>query len=398
MNKITRCILVFLAALCLTALCGCWDMREINHLGLVTAVGVDKVVGSERFSVTVQIANPNESGGGEGKGTTKAEEWIGTAEGDTLFEAIRNLSKISDKRIMWAHNNVVIIGASLAKEGIIPVVDFFTHNPELRMKTAVVVADGEAKELISATVGLENISGVSFVSLQSYRGLAAASVESNMLKVSSDLQSPYSSPLIAQIRLVKAITNTGEDKNDEETVELSGAAVFKKDVMIGSLTAQECRGVSWILNETDRTLVTVRDPQYGNKNVSVETYEVKAKIKTKVVKGMPQVSIHITGKGDIAEEDASTDRDIDEVKDTVSKLVNKKVEEEVRLCLETIQKKYGVDVLGLAQVVHVQNDKEWESGLKDRWVDVFPNIPLTVTADFSVQSSTLNQIPMNIND
>ncbi|HWP79883.1 MAG TPA: Ger(x)C family spore germination protein [Candidatus Acidoferrum sp.] len=398
MKKIIRSLLLFLAVLCLTALCGCWDMREINHLGLVTAVGVDKVVGSERFSVTVQIANPNEGGGGEGKGTTKAEEWIGTAEGDTLFEAIRNLSKISDKRIMWAHNNVVIIGKSLAQDGIIPVVDFFTHNPELRMKTAVVVADGEAKELISSTVGLENISGVSFVSLESYRGLAAASVESHMLKVSSDLQSPYSSPLIAEIRKVKAITNTEEGKNDEETVELSGAAVFRKDVMIGSLTAQECRGVSWILNQTDRTLVTVRDPQYENKNVSVETYEVKAKIKTKVVKGMPQVSIHITGKGDIAEEDASTNRSIDEVKKTMAQLVNKKVEDEVRLSLETIQKKYGVDVLGLAQVVHVQNDKEWESGLKDRWVDVFPNIPVTVTASFSVQSSTLNQIPMNIND
>ena len=38
---------------------GCWDMREINELGLVMAVAVDKSTNyPNNYLVTVQLANP----------------------------------------------------------------------------------------------------------------------------------------------------------------------------------------------------------------------------------------------------------------------------------------------------------------------------------------------------
>lgn len=140
---------------------GCWDLREINEIGLVTAVGIDKGTGPNRYAVTVQIANPtaegSSGGGGGGGGGSKAQSgmWIGTEEGGSLFDAVRKLSSISSRRIMWAHNNVVIIGEALAEEGIIPTIDYFTHNPELRMKSAVTIAHGKAKDYITAKVGME---------------------------------------------------------------------------------------------------------------------------------------------------------------------------------------------------------------------------------------------------
>ena len=151
---------------------------------------------------------------------------------------------------MWAHNNVIIIGESLAKEGIIPVVDFFTHNPELRMKTIVVVARGDGKKYIVAKAGMENPSVVSFILMEGYRALEAESVESNMLKVSSDLRNEYANPLITAISLKKATMQSvdGDYKGkSSETIDLEGAAVFKKGKMIGWLSPEETLGVSWIL-------------------------------------------------------------------------------------------------------------------------------------------------------
>ena len=91
---------------------GCWDKREINELGIVTAVGVDKGKGENRYSVTIEIANtpPKKSGnsGSDGNETNKA--WVGNAEGKSIFDAVRVLSNSSSRRIMWAHNSLIIIG------------------------------------------------------------------------------------------------------------------------------------------------------------------------------------------------------------------------------------------------------------------------------------------------
>jgi spore germination protein KC len=399
MRKIRTMLIFLLIILNLAVLNGCWDIREINELGLVTAVGIDKADGPNRYSVTVQIANPTAEGSSDSKSKVKSDVWIGTQEGSSLFDAARMLVDISSRRIMWAHNNVIIIGESMAKEGIIPVVDYFTHNPELRMKTAVVVAKGDAKEYLAAKVGMESPSGVSFILLEGYRALTAESVESHLLEVSAGLKNEYSNLLITGISLKKSLMPSGDSENKEkssETIELTGVAVFKKDKMLGWLSPEESRGVSWILNQTKNTVVTVTDPEHGNKSVSVETGSVKAKIKTQVINGMPGISVNVSGKGDIVEEDGSTNQGMSEVKEHVAELLNKKIEDEIKHSLEIIQKEYMVDCLGFAAIVHAQNDVEWESGLKDKWQVIFPQIPVTVSVDINIKSSTLNQEPMKV--
>jgi spore germination protein KC len=227
-----RIIFLLLVVLKLFIFSGCWDLREINEIGLVTAVGIDKGTGPNRYAVTVQIANPSTEGSSDSGGKAKSEMWIGTEEGSSLFDAARKLSSVSSRRVMWAHNNVVIIGESLAREGIIPVIDYFSHNPELRMKSAIAIANGDAKGYIAAKAGMESPSGVSFILLESYRGLLAESVESHLLQVSASLKNIYSNPLITAIELKKYPKQPGEsDKSGEssEIVKLSGAAVFKRD-------------------------------------------------------------------------------------------------------------------------------------------------------------------------
>jgi spore germination protein KC len=398
MRKIRKIILLLLTIINLVSFSGCWDLREINEIGLVTAVGVDKGSGPNRYAVTVQIANPSIAESSSIGGKAKSQMWIGTEEGASIFDAARKLSSTSSRRIIWAHNNAVIIGEALAREGIIPVIDFFTHNPELRMKSAVAIAKGDAKRYISAKAGMESPSGVSYILMESYRSLLAESVESHMLLVSAALKNAYSNPLISEVKLEKLPQQSEDDKSggSPETMELSGAAVFKRDKMIGWLSPVEARGVSWILNETKDTVVTVTDPEHGNKSVSVETFAVKSKIKTKVIDGMPEATISISGRGDIVEEDGITSQSMSEVKESITKLVNKLIEEEVRNSMEVIQKKYMVDVLGFAAIVHTQNNTEWESGLKDKWPEIFPQIPVNVSAAISITSSVLNQQPNNV--
>lgn len=398
--KKLRIILALFVSLNILPLSSCWDMREINEIGLVTAVAVDKGSGNNKYSVTVQIANPTSENTSGSESKAKSKVWVGSKEGASLFDATRELVKISSRRIMWAHNNVVIIGESLAREGIIPVVDYFTHNPELRMKAAVVIAKGDAKDYIISKIGMENPSGVSFILLEGYRQITAESVRSHMLQISSSLKSKYGNPMISEVKIRKDSMMDGSDKETNEkyaeTVALEGTAVFKKDKMVGSLTPEESRGISWILNQTQNTVVTVIDPEHDNKSVAVETGGVKAKLYSQVVDGMPRITIQITGTGDIVEEDGSTNNTINEMKENVSRLLNKRIREEAKNSVDVVQKQFGVDCLGFSEIVHTQNDKEWHEGLSNRWQEVFPQIPVTVLVDININTSTLNQEPMKV--
>ncbi|UUZ86249.1 hypothetical protein LJK88_24275 [Paenibacillus sp. P26] len=65
-----RAMLVMTVLSCLI-LPGCWDRRELNEIGLVTALGIDKA--GDQYELTAQFVNPGEiaskeGGGGEADG------------------------------------------------------------------------------------------------------------------------------------------------------------------------------------------------------------------------------------------------------------------------------------------------------------------------------------------
>jgi spore germination protein KC len=135
---------------------GCWNAREINELAFVLSIGLDKT--DDGFKVTAQIAKPATfSKSPTGGGTTEREKpfWVVSGTGKTIFEAIRSMASISPRRIFWAHIKVIIISERLAKESTLEILDFFSRNPELRLRTLVAVTPGEAVKLYEATPMME---------------------------------------------------------------------------------------------------------------------------------------------------------------------------------------------------------------------------------------------------
>lgn len=389
-----KTVAAVLLVLNISLLTGCWGMREINELGLVMAVGIDREAGSSDYIMTVQIANPSSSAGEKSEGTSK-RVWIGTARGKTLFEAARALSQISSKRIMWAHNNIIIIGEALAKDGILPVIDFFSHNPELRMKTFVVVARGDAKQYLASTSGLEDITGLGLREMYRYQLLAAKSVQSSLLRINRSYFSDDRQMVIAGVSFRQEVVKPGTDSGAHEAtvIVLGGAAVFKDDKMVGWLSPDETRGLAWLRNENASTIVTVTVPGYGDKGVSVETDKVKAKIATEVIDGIPAVTVSLTGHGRVVEEDVATNLSIGEFKDVIKKAVDEEIEAEFRLALAKVQKDYKTDILNFGASVHAQHKNEWNQ-IKDRWSDLFPDVPVTIVVNIKIESSTTHQQPL----
>lgn len=383
-------------------LTGCWDMREINEIGIVEAVGIDFSSDANKYVITVQVANPKESDGSNKKGGSSESFWVGSAEGSTIFEAVRNLTRISSKRVTWSHNSFVILGESFVENDITPAIDFFTHNPELRMKTTVAVSKGNAKEYIASKAGLENLTGISLANIARFSVLPAVSIKSEMLTLNSEFSSDYSQLLIMGVNFKKSVLTSDDNNNINQSnaIALEGAAVFKKNKMIGWLSPEETRGLAWVLNNTKGTVVTLfdintaADSNIQHKNVSIETKNVKTKITSKIKDDIPYITISIKGNGNIVEQDGTTKLSITEFEKSIEASLNKEITREIEIGVDKVQKYYESDVLGFAQTVRVQNNDAWKGGLKDKWQKTFPIIPVKIDVNISINSNTLKQQPL----
>ncbi|MDP4089104.1 MAG: Ger(x)C family spore germination protein [Bacillota bacterium] len=372
---------------------GCWDAREINELGLVMAVGVDKSENEKGgYRVSVQIAKPSDAAGGGpmGGGGGGSPVWVGAADGQTIFDAIRNVAKFSSRRVMWAHNNVIIIGEGLAQEGITPIVDFFSHNPELRMKTWVAVTRGKAEGLIGTNTGIEKIPGISIARLYLYGELPARSIKTDMVSLLRDYKSETIQPLLSELRLITpAESGTGSNQ-----IELEGGAVFKKDKLVGFLSAEEARGLDWMRGEARSSIITVFLTGTGEKAISVELRRIKVKVTPDWDGQKAKFNINFKAEGSITEQDGPLQADIDAFKSEVQKAVNDRVKRNLKTTIKAVQTDFNSDVVGFGRTFHIKYKDLWNKGLGKRWPELYSNAVITFSSDVKINTSTLFQEPI----
>lgn len=99
-RKIGRKLILVWTACMLALLNGCWDLRYLDKLGVVYAIGVDDdPTGKNKLQLTVQVVLP-QNVAAETKGAIGGTAVTTfTEKGDTLFEAIRKMSTKTSRRL-----------------------------------------------------------------------------------------------------------------------------------------------------------------------------------------------------------------------------------------------------------------------------------------------------------
>ncbi|NLI91550.1 MAG: hypothetical protein GX434_04895 [Peptococcaceae bacterium] len=144
-------LLVLLILISLIFLNGCWNYREVDKLAIVAGVAVDKGTNGQ-YEVTVEILQT--SGGRDPKITSKTV----TTEGNTMFDAVRNVISLSGKRLYWSHAKVIILSKEIAREGVTKIIDWYNRDSETRADVFIVISGGDsAKEIFSGQGTTEEI-------------------------------------------------------------------------------------------------------------------------------------------------------------------------------------------------------------------------------------------------
>ncbi|HEX3012438.1 MAG TPA: Ger(x)C family spore germination protein [Syntrophomonadaceae bacterium] len=382
-----KSFVLLLILLLLPMLPGCWDAEEINELGFVLSVALDKA--GDGYKVTAQIAKPETySKTPSGSGTSAKEKpfWVVSGTGQSIFEAIRNMSNTAPRRIFWAHIKVIIIGEKLARNDIHEVLDFFTRNPELRLRTLVAVTPGEASKLLEVVPMMEKDPATDLERIIENRSLAGKGYRIMLKNFLEDYLEPNANPAASRIILSKAEGNP--------VLELNGAAVFRKNKMAGWLDPKETKGLLWIKSEIKGSIVVVSCP-YDGRPITLEIKSGKTSFQSSVQNGIPNYQIKVKAAATLVEQGCGTDFTDQKAIKALEKASESIIRNDIQSALTAAQN-LNIDFLGLNEVLHRQNKKEWLE-LSKNWPEVFSQAAFKIDVKADIPSLSVLAKPLEPN-
>ena len=381
-----------LVVILISLLSGCAGKTEINDLGIVLAVGLDKGKQEGTIQLTAQIVRPADARGQTGapSGQTGEPIWSTTATGDSIFSAIRHLGRHSSRRIYWAHNYVIVINEDLAKEGITDIIDFFTRNHQLRMRTLVVVTPDPASKLVSTISSLEVVSGQAINDLFLYSSITNAAPKTEVLDLQSAFLSDSTHPVLARLSLKEHGISTKEPtaKPSIKQIELDGTGVFKNDKLVGTIEPDDTKGLLFFLENVESGEVVAPCPSQPDKSMTVELkyqrFDVTPTYKDK------QVGFDVGLKSLVQLVEAGCPfsvKDQQQVKE-LEKEIEKNLKDKIENVVNLAQEEYKVDFLGLGKVFNNRYPAEWKD-LVHNWEAEFTEATVNVQVDVQIKSSVL---------
>lgn len=405
-----KIILFFLLMVMLSPMLttGCWNRREINELAFVLASGVDRDPATGKFIVTVQIAQPSElASAKEGKGGGTKPFEVYSATGQTVFDAVRNLAKQVPRRLMWSHSGMVIIGEQTARAGVLPLIDFFERDHDLRRTNWVIVSQGEAKKALEAAIDLETLPARSLSGLLKYRAGVSTSTAVPLNDFLKALGSKSAGPVASWLEIIPAGTVEEKmlaehpqggkaEKKGEESLKpkgrLVGTAVFKGDKLAGLLNEPETRGFNWIKGKVVSGIIVVDCPRKKDGKVGIEIIEASSKIKPGIEDNEPVMDVAIEMEGNLGDQTCTDDLSKPETVKLLEKELAGVITGEARAVLSKTRQDYRSDILGFGEAVHKKFPRKWQE-IKKHWDEIYPDLRVNVQAKAHIRRTGITTRP-----
>lgn len=375
MKRKIACVLVIVFSLLQT---GCWDAREIDELAFVLSIGLDKA--DNGFKVTAQIASPDtysKTPSGSGSQKTKPY-WIVSSTGKTIFEAIRNMSSISSRRIFWSHIKVIVISEQMARGNTLEIFDFFSRNPEIRLRALVAVTPDEAGKIIDIVPETEKDPSLYLEKIIENRSLNGKSYMIMLKDFLEDYLEPNVGPVTSRIILDKS--------KSPHFLKTSGAYVFDGGKVSGALKEEQTRGLLWIKNQMKDSIMVVNCP-YDYTPVTLEIKKAKSSIKSKLRNGVPSFTVKVDVSANITEQSCNTNfNDIQKLKE-LQKAMEAAIAKDIKSAITTA-KNNQIDFVGLSRALHSQHKDEWHQ-IYPKWNEIFKTAEVNIAVKVDIHHVSL---------
>jgi spore germination protein KC len=381
-----RRLAALLAALTLAAGAqGCWNYREIDSMLIVAGVAIDRGYEGHKYHLTMDLADTSNAGKDKPVVTTLVE-----AEGDTIFDALRNAVKTTGLRLYWANCQIIVVGSEVAEESIVPIVDFFLRDAELRLTIELFIArDGSAKDILKSSSTSMTITSFEIDRMyelnEKYQPVA---LYQQLYENFNTLADSGRELTVAALRLTDNMGGTAPT--------LDGMAVFRQDRLAGFLSAEDTAYYLFVMDRVKGAALTVR-ASTGNSIVALEVFGNKTTVTPESQGGNLRFLIH-------TETEAAIDG-MEETSNIVQKDELMKLEEaaetqlrdSIARVVDIAQRQYGLDIFGFGEVLHRRDLQAWRR-VEGNWNEVFRSARIDVECNIAIRDSAVARKPVQKGD
>ena len=367
-------LLIFLTFICT----GCYNYKELNELGIVSAMGISK--DGDLYNLDIQLLNVLDS---EKSGLNKSPITVISGQGVTIFEAARSMNKKTSKVFFLADVDYVFLDQSVLNDGLDEIMDFLIRDTRLSLNFLVVTS--------TENKSLDILSSISHFDTNSANNLYDAVMNSeiryggiNSLHVRELINNYYAKgkytifPNVYIKDTSKSSENDSlEDSKSESYVEVKNMVFFKDKEAI-ELTDEETKGVNFLRNKIKNATLTIEcDGGY----FTIETLESKMKLKSKL--NIDQLNVNGNVGAEIVYYGCKDNLDNADVLKSISKKAEKEVESYITKAFNK-SKKYNYDFLGLGNYIYKNNYKYFDFENKDWNKDGLNKLNLKYNIDVSL--------------
>lgn len=367
-------LLIFLTFICT----GCYNYKELNELGIVSAMGISK--DGDLYNLDIQLLNVLDS---EKSGLNKSPITVISGQGETIFEAARSMNRKTSKVFFLADVDYVFLDQSVLNDGLDEIIDFLIRDTRLSLNFLVVTS--------TENKSLDILSSISHFDTNSANNLYDAVMNSeiryggiNSLHVRELINNYYAKgkytifPNVYIKDTSKSSENDSlEDSKSESYVEVKNMVFFKDKEAI-ELTDEETKGVNFLRNKIKNATLTIEcDGGY----FTIETLESKMKLKSKL--NIDQLNVKGNVGAEIVYYGCKDNLDNADVLKSISKKAEKEVESYITKAFNK-SKKYNYDFLGLGNYIYKNNYKYFDFENKDWNKDGLNKLNLKYNIDVSL--------------
>ena len=371
MKRLTACALVLW---CCVSLSGCWDYRGLDEIDIVTGLAVDKDT-SGNYRLTIEIVDIQGSAK-EGDPSARYVE----AEGETIFDAIRNSKKRLINKLYGGNMQTLVISRQIAEtEGVSIILEELLRDGEPRETMSVVISQEDTAQAILLAKGIDSkiISYEIHDNVEEDNRVTAATVNMPLYKAYNAIKGTGNSLTLPAVHCVQ---------NGEETVvESNGIALFEGDKLIGFLPSKNSMYYLFFRNELKGGVISFPVSREDD-SVSLEIKGCKTDVDVSFKNEKAFVTLSIDIKLNVME-----------IKSQLSisqKSERKDLEQQTAAFLQTsitdffkdVQTQNKIDIFGFGRQLYQKNPDLWES-IEDDWNELFQDAVIQVKVNAKIQSA-----------
>lgn len=376
MKKIKYIILL------LPLLSGCYNYRELNELGITTAVSIDYK--DNNFILIAEVVNPIKQQDVSASNNSPFVNFTSVAP--SIQEAFRNTVLESPRQLYLSQLEIILVSEEIINNHLEEFLEFFSREPETRTEIKVIIAKTE-----------ESTKGITIQSLltnfSSSNILESLEVQNKLLGLTqevtiNELLNMYLDPnleIVLPSMILYGSSDIGDEKENITTstpktlVKVGTTSVIKDGKILGYLSEEESKMVNLINGNLTKTILKI---PYEDGYVVFEPNRIKTKQKLDIKDN--KITIEISGFSKIKE--FHTNKNIKNMKtvEELNKYFNKEIENMIKDNFNKIREKYNTDMFGFQELYYRTDHKYFKKYCSNWYETTFPNIELEVKSNIKL--------------